>query len=66
MERRKKNRKYDRQFKENAVKLSIERENVASVARELGISEWLLTICSKLYLVIGDFFCTFDGLKTTA
>jgi len=42
MEKRRKNRKYDRKFKEEAVKLSIERGNVALIARELGISVTIL------------------------
>jgi transposase len=42
MERRRKNRKYDRQFKESAVKLSIERNNFSDVARELGICSRML------------------------
>jgi transposase len=35
-------RKFDRQFKEDAVKLSIERKNVSAVARELGIDVKLI------------------------
>ena len=42
METRRKNRKYDRQFKEDAVKLGIERDNLSSVARELGIDYKML------------------------
>jgi len=42
MEKNRKHRKYDRQFKENAVKLGIERGNLSSVARELGIDYKML------------------------
>jgi transposase len=41
METRKK-KKYDRHFKEEAVKLSIARSNISSVARELGIDYRML------------------------
>jgi len=42
MEKKRKNRKYDRKFKEEAVKLSLERKNMSSVARELGIDHRML------------------------
>ncbi len=45
---------YDRVFKENAVKLSYERGNVASLARELGISPKLLSSWRQQYLRQGD------------
>ena len=54
MERRRKNRKYDRQFKEDAVKLSIERDNFSDVARELGI-------CSRMLRRWKDEFEEFKG-----
>ncbi|MGL5981491.1 MAG: transposase [Phocaeicola sp.] len=33
---------YDKSFKENAVKLSYERKSIAELARELGISSYLI------------------------
>ncbi|MCL2417101.1 MAG: transposase [Bacteroidales bacterium] len=42
MEKRRKNRKYDRHFKEEAVKLGVERGNLSSVARELGLDPKML------------------------
>ena len=38
----KKKRIYDREFKENAVKLSNQRDDIGSLARELGITSKLL------------------------
>ena len=35
-------RKFDRSFKEDAVKLSLERKNMSAVARELGIDVKLI------------------------
>jgi len=42
MKEKKTKRKYDRTFKEEAVKLSYERKNVSTVARELGIDAKML------------------------
>jgi transposase len=42
MKRIRTNRKYDRQFKEDAVKLSLERGNLSAVARDLGIDVKML------------------------
>jgi transposase len=42
MEQNRKKRKYDRSFKESAVKLSYERKNLSAVARELGVDAKLL------------------------
>jgi transposase len=39
---RKQRTHYDKAFKENAVKLSLERKNVSDLAHELGISPALL------------------------
>ena len=39
---RKQRTHYDKAFKENAVKLSLERKNVSSLAQELGIAPFLL------------------------
>ncbi len=39
---RKKRTHYDKSFKENAVKLSLERKNVSELAQELGIEPFLL------------------------
>jgi len=39
MKKQKKNKKYDRLFKEQAVKLADERGNTSEVARELGVSD---------------------------
>ena len=35
---------FDKAFKENAVKLSLERKNVSELAQELGIAPFLLYI----------------------
>jgi len=51
---KRKNRKYDRSFKENAVQLSIERDNFSDVARELGI-------CSRMLRRWRDEFDEFKG-----
>jgi len=42
MKKTRTNRKYDRQFKEDAVKLSLERGNLSAVARDLGIDVKML------------------------
>jgi transposase len=42
MEQIRTKRKYDRSFKEAAVKLSYERKNLSAVARELGVDAKLL------------------------
>ena len=39
---RKQRTHYDKAFKENAVKLSIERKNVSELAHELGVEPLLL------------------------
>ena len=39
---KKQNRRYDRSFKESAVKLSYERKNLSALARELGVDPKLL------------------------
>lgn len=39
---RKQRNHYDKAFKENAVKLSLERKNVSSLAQELGIEPFML------------------------
>jgi transposase len=44
---------YDKQFKERAVKLSKERDNISAVSRELGISSSQLTKWRKDYHVYG-------------
>ncbi len=49
MERTRKNRKYDRKFKEEAVKLSYERHNLSSLARELGVDYKALLRWRKEY-----------------
>ena len=38
----KKRNKYDREFKENAVKLSLQRDDISALAAELGVSKDLL------------------------
>ena len=62
MERTRKNRKYDRKFKEEAVKLSIERENVSAVARELGVDVKMLRRWKSEYEQFKE--CSFQGQGT--
>jgi len=42
MEKNRKHKKYDRSFKESAVKLCYERKNLSAVARELGVNSNVL------------------------
>lgn len=50
----KERRKYDRDFKENAVKLSISRNDIPVLARELGINKDLLYAWRKEYQAKGS------------
>lgn len=52
----KKNRIYDREFKENAVKLNLQRDDIKALAIELGISSKLLYINSSEYFAVQHFF----------
>ena len=45
---------YDKAFKENAVKLSLDRKNVSDLAHELGISPALLYRWRKEYRERGE------------
>ena len=51
---RKQRTHYDKAFKENAVKLSLDRKNVSELAHELGISPGLLYRWRKEYQEKGD------------
>ena len=51
---RKQRTHYDKAFKENAVKLSLDRKNVSELAHELGISPALLYRWRKEYQEKGD------------
>ncbi|MEN6414430.1 MAG: hypothetical protein ABFC84_16960 [Veillonellales bacterium] len=44
---------YDRKFKENAVKLNYQRDNINNLARELGIRTKLVYRCRKEFNVAG-------------
>ncbi len=57
-------RKYDEEFKKNAVKLSYaSNKSVAEVARDLGISNGILYRCRQKYTAEGDKtrFATLEG-----
>ncbi|MCI1785265.1 MAG: transposase [Bacteroidales bacterium] len=55
---------YDKSFKENAVKLSIERKNISDLAQELGIKPFLLYRWRKEYLKEGSFSFPGNGVQT--
>ncbi|MDD4437054.1 MAG: transposase [Tissierellia bacterium] len=54
---------YDKAFKENAVKLSLDRKNVSDLARELGISPTLLYRCRKEYQEKGEGSFPGNGIR---
>jgi len=56
---KKQNRKYDRNFKEAAVKLSYERKSVSATARELGVDPKILRRWRKEYGQFND--ASFQG-----
>ncbi|MDD2283954.1 MAG: transposase [Paludibacter sp.] len=51
---RKQRTHYDKTFKENAVKLSLERKNVSELAQELGVDPLLLYRWRKEYQQKGE------------
>jgi len=57
---------YDKSFKENAVKLSIERKNVSDLAQELGIKPVLLYRWRKEYLKEGSLSFPGNGVQTVS
>jgi len=63
MEKHRTNRKYDRAFKEEAIKLSYERKNLSAVARELGIDSKMLRRWRKEYEQFKDL--SFQGQGTS-
>jgi transposase-like protein len=50
-------KKYDREFKEQAVKKVLDGQTVASVARELGVAEGVLHNWKKQKLEVGGQTC---------
>ena len=55
---------YDKAFKENAVKLSLERKNVSELAHELGISPALLYRRRKEYQERGENSFPVNGVRS--
>ncbi|MCK9301159.1 MAG: transposase [Bacteroidales bacterium] len=55
---------YDKAFKENAVKLSLERKNVSELAHELGISPTLLYRWRKEYQAQGENSFPGNGVRS--
>jgi transposase len=56
--------RYDKLFKENAVKLSYERKNISELAHELGISPMLLYRWRKEYESEGVLSFPGNGIQT--
>lgn len=61
---RKQRTHYDKAFKENAVKLSLERKNVSELAHELGISPALLYRWRKKYQERGESSFPGNGVRS--
>lgn len=61
---RKQRTHYDKAFKENAVKLSLERKNVSELAHELGISPALLYRWRKEYQERGESSFPGNGVRS--
>ena len=61
---RKQRTHYDKAFKENAVKLSLERKNVSDLAHELGISPALLYRWRKEYQERGESSFPGNGIRS--
>lgn len=61
---RKQRTHYDKAFKENAVKLSLERKNVSELAHELGISPALLYRWRKEYHERGESSFPGNGVRS--
>jgi len=55
---------YDKAFKENAVKLSLDRKNVSDLAHELGISPALLYRWRKEYRERGESSFPGNGVRS--
>jgi transposase len=60
------NRKYDDEFKRQAIKKVFDGQSVASVSRELGVNEGLLHKCKRATLENGDGHRTGAQLSETA
>ncbi|MDD4437062.1 MAG: transposase [Tissierellia bacterium] len=60
---RKQRKHHDKAFKENAVKLSLDRKNVSDLARELGISPALLYRWRKEYQEKGEGSFPGNGIR---
>ncbi len=63
---KKKRTHYDKAFKENAVKLSLERKNVSSLAQELGIAPFLLYRWRKEFQQKGEASFPGNGVQAQA
>lgn len=61
---RKQRTHYDKSFKENAVKLSLERKNVSELAQELGIAPVLLYRWRKEYQQRGEACFPGNGIRS--
>lgn len=61
---RKKRTHYDKSFKENAVKLSLERKNVSELAQELGIEPFLLYRWRKEFQQKGEYSFPGHGVQS--
>src|SRR5690554_4228716 len=61
---RKQRTHYDKAFKDNAVKLSLERKNVSELAHELGISPALLYRWCKEYRERGERSFPGNGVRS--
>ena len=61
---RKQRTHYDKAFKENAVKLSLERKNASELAHELGISPALLYRWCKEYQKRGESSFPGNGVRS--
>jgi transposase len=61
---RKQRTHYDKAFKENAVKLSLERKNVSDLSHELGISPALLYRRRKEYQEQGESGFPGNGVRS--
>jgi len=55
---------YDKAFKENAVKLGLERKNVSELARELGIAPFLFYRWRKEFRQKGDSVLHGNGVRS--
>ena len=63
MEKNRKHKKYDRSFKESAVKLCYERKNLSALARELGVDPKILRRWRKEYEQLSN--ASFQGKGVT-